>query len=1332
MVEKNLNQNKNSNVSKKTNTSSKAKGTNGTQTSSSASKAISKSQAGNVTKTSKPASSTSKPATALKQTAGVNASQKPKSSAKTVASGAGVASGQKISQTSTKASDKQKKSRLSKKSGDPNDKGPDKVNPKVLITSLLVSLVVVGVLIFGVILIRNNKGAQPVKPYYNISYGIETMYDGSQIKQYEFNKDYSGTTIVGFSGEVIGTVTRNIPPETRDEGLSTGYPKYGYTLSGVIGSGKESLRDALIAESNYLCANGTSNASGNGGGYNRMDENGYLYNGTEPALDKNGMHRRLYKHTGAVGLYLGDVSDDEEAIIKRVTMRPRGYNGYGVTGVYAPAGEIIKIQISQEDMNATGGLTIHIGQALYNGQANNIWTAKNQMQRMPVILNTMVVNKTTATLDEESGVYTAYVGSFLGGPLYIRNTNATFTATISGGVRYSHFILGYTTEQEFEENKASSAPYFDMEVWNYGVLHSGPKTYANAFSYQDLYKSAVLWEKVSSVTTTGSSQGIVFLYDPFVAAGAAVAFPGRRSVNCPMGWMSNSLNYNSIVNSGAWGNFHEYHHNFQGYGVGNGGEVTNNGMTLVSYSLFTKISSARGIGSFGASGMSGWNCYTSATWALEQTLKIARENESPSNGNQGLALYATLLHNFGPDNYIQAKVRQQRMSYGQYYLGYLKAWQDITHNDMSYYFNDILKAGLSDEVLGEYKNDSYPMFVPVSSVFQTGRSYMYDGEKKYIETMQPYVIPYGTRFTVDLNKYTAENGMYQSGSIVVPDGFSYTIKGISGDFNGTFVETETPGIYTYTPDSKIARSGKIIVTLGLTKNDGEFTVQDVDLVLEFEQSHETNKTMLERTTYTYREGEAYTSAVEAFENNYVGFVDKVEGDNINKIQNSNADIWYTNKDGDDVPQNAVVELKGKIYVDETAKYRIALRGRWNVALFVSFDGGVTYEKACSYISTNGSADFIDIEGAYKDYELNAGTWVHFKAVMVTDQQGVRASFVGLGWGKFVPEAAIFDEEGNITGYIPESVKVSYASAYRSDYEFSNAQFETDYFYTRKYNYNYVGEANVVTNGKTQTLVADKSNYIPWDANLHNIQNLFDGNSNTGIHFSSAWGVSTSKPGILTFDVGEEITANSLTLYAYNQAPGNFKGFPKNFTLEGSLNGTDFFDMGSWTNAGAPKISSTFTFNNQATFSFRYYRLTVTATDNGRVALNGITFENTLRLNGDGNNFISPDNDALKFSGEWKGVATQSSFGHIYVGKKNATISFEFTGTRLAILSSKLYGNNIEVTIDGQKVNSIDVKEVTDSFGISYLSEKLSSGNHKVVIKCLGEANIDSIAFYNET
>ncbi len=1112
---------------------------------------------------------------------------------------------------------------------------------------------------------------------------------------------------------------------------AAGYPVYGKTLSSVIGTtdDKKAMRNALIAESNYLCATGTANA-GAGGGYTRMDARGFLYNGDEPALDGKGKQRRLYKHTAADGMYLGNVADTEQAIIKQVTMRPRGYNGYGVTGVYAPAGEVIKIRISEKDMEATGGLTIHIGQALYNGQANNIWTDKNQMQRMPVILNTMTLNKTTATLDDD-GYYTGYVGSFLGGPLYIRNTNATFTATISGGVSYSHFILGYTTKEEFEQNAKSSAPYFDLEVWNYGVLHSGPKYYAHNFSYEDIYKAAVLWEKVSCVTTTGSSQGIVFLYDAFVAAGAAVAFPGRRSVNCPAGWMGGSLNYNSIVTSGAWGNFHEYHHNFQGYGVGNGGEVTNNGMTLVSYSLFTKISAARKLGSFGGEGLSGWNCYTSATWALDQVMR-----DNPSNGRQGLALYATLLHNFGPDAYIKAKVRQQQKGYGQSYLGYLKAWQDITHNNMSYYFNGILRAGLSSDALESTGNADYPMFVPVSSIYQTGRSYLCDGETADITTMQPYEIQYNAPYTFDLNEYAHNNGQYASGSIILPEGFSYAIKNVSDPENGKIEATGQSGIYTYIPDPNKTDSGKIRVTLSVTKDDGAFEVGDVELILGFRQTREMNKTMLERTVYSYEEGKAYTDAATAFESGYAGYSGTpVTTDNVNRTQNCNSDIWYTNRNGDDVPANSVVELSGKIFVDETAKYRIAIRGRWNVALFVSFNNGRSYEKAAAYSQTNtANYNFPLTEGTYKDYELKSGDWVYFKAVMITGQQGSRTSFIGVGWGKFTPELVLYDEEGNIVSTTPESISVGYASAYRTSYEFPATDFTSDYFYVRSYNYNYEGEVSVLTN-PNHKYVEEQSNYVPWDADAHKIENLLDGKSDTAIHFSSAWGVSESKPAILTFDAGKRITANSLTLYKYTQNSLGNRAFPRNFTFEVSNDGESYTEIGKWTKLNAPSGDSvTLTFNEGKSYTFRFYKLTVTDTtpeNGGRVALDGLELSYTFRLAGNGKNFFSPSNSMFRYDGAWGGMQTQSSFGHVYLGSKNATMSFEFEGTRLALLSSKDYGREFEVYIDGEKLDSVELKKDGSAYSVSYISPRLENKKHSVQIKCTGEANIDSVVFYTE-
>lgn len=1182
---------------------------------------------------------------------------------------------------------------------------------------------------------------------------------------------YRGRTLVGYYAQQIGTTKRVKPvKEVKDGGLPSGYPKYGYSLNGVLGTDddKVAARNALIAESSYLTATGTRNAGG--GDYTWMDENGYLYKGTRqepvPANDAQGNHRQLYKHTAAVGLYGGDVADNEPGIIKQVRLRPRGYSSYSVTGVYAPAGEVIKIEISEEDMNATGGLTIHIGQALYNGKANNIWTAKNQMQRFPVILNTMNVNKNTAVLKD--GVYTAYVGSFVGGPLYIRNTVASFTATISGGVTYSHFILGYTTQAEYEANMKSSAPYFDMEVWQYGVLHSGPKSQAVRFSYDEMYKAAVLWEKVSLVTTTGSNQGIVFLYDPFVAAGAAVAFPGQSSVNCPAGWMSGSLNYKGIVTSGSWGNFHEYHHNFQGYGVGNGGEVTNNGMTLVSYALFTKISAARTIGSYGAAGLGGWNSYTSAPWALEQVLKIARPDEDPSNGNQGLALYATLLHNFGPDAYMQSKLRQQTQRYGQSYVGYLKAWQDITHNDMTYYFKDLL-CGITEEDAQELKNPDYPVFVPVSSVYQTGRGYRYDGKMTYIKTMQPYVIPYGNDFTVDLNKYSESGGMYQSGSIHLPEGFSYKVKKVEQPQYGK-LNKKAEGIYIYTPDPDHMLSGDIIVTLEVKKDDGAFEVQDIDLVLGFEQTHEQNKFVLERTSYTYTADKMYKDVAEAYENGYRGYTTKTESDNKSPVQNCNTDIWFYPKDYKDpaseyiVPDNTVIELRGKLYFKEKGKYRIFLRGRNNCAMYYSLDGGETYTLGGKITTTPNNSHLFrpDDAATYVDVELNENSWVYFKEVLLAETTPM-VSYIGLGMAAWTePMFTIVEEkdadgnviathyynfqgkevsaeEANNAGLMAPAVTAGsqpYVNAYRSTYEFPSQEFETDYFYTRDYRYSYLDETYYSTFDKADAAKGEdyevkllSNNPSNWGGD--NISHLFDGNANTYWH--SAAGVN-NKPIELEIDLGRTVTVNSMT--AISRASQT--AAPKTFTLQVSENGIDYKYVDNGNNGfytGYADNSRT-VIASFADTSFRYFKLYVTdstytiSQTNKYLILSEIRFSYSRSLmNG---KLISSGDESMHYVGEWGTEQAESNFGCVEVGKSGASVEWEFEGTRFVIVSNAKYHNDFEVSIDGRKVDSEAICDETGAIVTSYISPLLKQGKHKIVITCKGEASIDGIAYWQET
>ena len=1230
---------------------------------------------------------------------------------------------------------------------------------------------------------------KPGDEYEAITTGSEFYFPKNEIDTYEYDAGFKTNTQVGYSSRMIGTVERNIPQKTRDEGLGA-YPKYGYTLSTVVGAGddKTAMRQALIEESDYFCAQGTRNNSGNGnngdGTFTWMDKDGNLFRGTTaepvPATDDSGLQRKLYKHSASVGMYYGginaanpELSNDEPGIIKEVSIRPRGYGSYSVTGVYAPAGEVIKIRISEADMNATGGLTIHIGQALYNGQSNNIWAAKGQMQRFPNILNTMNVNKNTAVLGED-GYYTAYVGSFLGGPIYIRNTVASFTATISGGVAYSHFILGVTTKEEFEQNKNTTVPYFDLEVWHNGVLHSGPKYFAQKYSYEDLYNAAVFWDKVASVTTTNSNQGIVFLYDPFVAAGAAVAFPGRSSVNCPAGWMDGSLNYNGMVTNGSWGNLHEYHHNFQGYGVGNGGEVTNNGMTLVSYAEFTKISSKRGISSYGGQGLGGWNNYTSATWALNDLLSIQRGG-SPSNGNQGLAIYATLLHNFGSDNYIQAKVKQQKGGYGQTYSGYMKAWEEQTHNDMSYFFTDVLK-GLTADAAAETHNSAYTSkFVPVSSVYQTGRSYMYDGVKKYFKTMQPYVVPFENSFMLDLNKYNAPDGQYESGSIVLPDGLDFTVKSVM-PVNGKGTVTKTAdNIYNYTfANATDKLSDEIKVTLEIKKDNQKFA-DDVEIIIQLERSYETNKMTLERTVYTYADAAMYSDAVAAYEANFAGYTNKTEKVHTNPTQNANTDIWlvspgfesrFPNATEDQMlanNNNTVHVIDGKLYFENEGKYRIYLRGRKNCAVYYSLDGGQTYELGAKV--TNGSGDkfYLNNPETYFDLDLEENSWVYVKEVLIV--KSADSSYIGLGYGAWTkpmftmvekyydasgkevasPEAEgyhhtethYYDYQGHeVTEEQANSAELiapngaTYINAYKCNYKLpDNSKFNTDYFYKRKYNYNYTDNRLLGTAEKNVAGASGMSLSTSWGAGYDSLSVILDGDRTSGgvkqLHSNKA--PSEAAPFTFTIDLGEVCTANRFVFYS--QGGRADPQFPKDMKLYSSTDGENFTLIGSYTDL--THSGSTLIINFAET-EMRYYKFEITKSTGNYIIMREVEMWKVFEINGNGENVINPTSDNVTLSSGWKSMVSASTFGHLLLGKSGDKINFTFTGTRLAVLTSEAYGKNFEVYIDSVKVSSIDVKNHGGAFGITYLSERLSSGTHNVEIRCTGEANIDSFAVYDET
>ncbi len=883
-------------------------------------------------------------------------------------------------------------------------------------------------------------------------------------KTYEqFYNEFSTLSKVGQSSKYLGEVQRNLP-QTGNEGLER-YPKYGVTLTKKDGQSDEDFtieKQAILDENQYLLAGDT---------YDSLDEDGYLYKNEQSVLDGEGNHRKLYKHTASQNLYYGDVSDEEKAVVKSLTISPRATSGNYITGLYAPAGEVVKIEISEENLENMGAVTVLIGQALANGQANDIWMARD-FNRMPVILNKFTISKPTT-----------FVGSHFGGPIYISTTTmSSFDVKISGAVRYSHFILGQTSKQEFEANKQSSAPYFDLEVWDDGVRFSGPKRSVDDYSYDELYRTANLWEKIAGVSNQvpqsgNSNLGITFLFDPFVAAGAAVAFPGRNSVNCPESWMSGCFDYDNFVENGAWGNIHEYNHHYQRYGFAPGDEVTNNAVSLVAYSLYTNISSKR---SLDDSTLSGWNRFTDASRSLRETISLSQNDSVISS----LSSYADVLHAFGQTAFLNAASLCKGSGGVDLWF---KSLSDACGSDFTYYFESVLHQSISSEAKQEIADKNYPMFVPIASIYQTGRKLEVGENFVNIKTMQPF----------QTAQISYEFDLLQS--IIVPRGFSVEIKSVSAPAYGSL--TKQGDVYTYTFDDNCDISSDIVATIKITKDDNAFVVEDYNLVLGFKKKemHEVTK-----TTYTFAQGTLPTNLNEVVENGITGFINEQT-----QVQSTTQVL---------APAiNTISKIQGKIYISSTGKYRFVLGARMQAVLKLSINSQALDSKII--IDNQNINTFIKaVElGYYKDFDLKRGDYVYFECYCLAD---VSNSYINIGMGKVQNQTANIVTVGSSVLYAVDKKK---------------EQFETHNIYPKEYCLSELGldqpELEIV-----------ETNFQEWDSTTK-LENMIDGDLSTYMHTKQNWFTSIDNPLEMTLTSKNPICASSLKIVgrASNaQTPIEFK------------------------------------------------------------------------------------------------------------------------------------------------------------------------------------------------
>ena len=453
-----------------------------------------------------------------------------------------------------------------------------------------------------------------------------TEEENSQREIEYYNSDMISLTQNNFIeySKDLAYVDRNIPTEIKYEEVNEQI-SYGGDNTAL-----DEKYEEILAENNKLVASSTT--------YDEIGSDGKLY------LNGEYIGRDLYKHIFSVGLYGGGVSDEEKAIKKVMKINPVSTTNY-ITGLYAPPGEVIKVEISEEDLANIGGqLTFIIGHVSHN----NVISVNSQsvgIKRVPNLSNTLVISKTTG-----------YIGSFIGGPIYISNPSKSkmFTLTITGAVPYKHLIFGTTTKEEFDSMKDYTAPFFELDIRD-SIRYSGALSNIKDYDYENLMLNLIFWDKclrTSRQVPSGSNKnlGIHFLFDPCVnSRGAlALAYVGKNWCQVPPSF-SMALDFETATKYGVWGHIHELNHHFQKFGFNSvSNEVTNNVINIVEYILYTQLSGLRNAYSNAAlTKISGNHNYMNPEYSLNSLVT------NPPSAADEIRFYEPIIQAFGPHLFLK-------------------------------------------------------------------------------------------------------------------------------------------------------------------------------------------------------------------------------------------------------------------------------------------------------------------------------------------------------------------------------------------------------------------------------------------------------------------------------------------------------------------------------------------------------------------------------------------------------------------------------------------------------------------------------------------------------
>lgn len=1036
------------------------------------------------------------------------------------------------------------------------------------------------------------------------------------------------------SSRHLGAVSRNLP-ETTNGGLAR-YPQYNKNLIGATTEEKE----AILAENKAIHD------------YDKIDKEGNLYKNGE-ALGK-----KLTKHSAAEGLYGSALPNDAAACAKRIRITPHNL-GNNMTGLYAAPGEVVTIILNQKD--AQRNMYVDIGQCNARQGGNNIPVNKN-FNRMPML-------KTALRLTDTEN----YIGSPLGGPIYIRNEGGSlepYEITIIGAIEMPHYFHAFTSDNEWERLKTAQAPLFDMEVYP-GIRFSLPAFVIRDKTAKQMREISEFWYKAMCLSNKVSNgdwfkdHPVTMIFDTYIPAGAAVAIVGADCCMLPIDWAKSALNYDSIYKSGAWGTLHEFNHHHQGWGADAGGEVTNNVINALTYMLYTDIAASRTENG----GLTGWNWVSDAYSSLNNVLNLS----SGGSPNTTLSMYVTLAHAFGSD----ALIEMANNSTAKTHTDWFNAAVNATGYDMTYYLRDICNLNIEQSAIIAVKEQNLPSFIPVASLYQSGTVNRLTGET--VNMGRPFTVPFGENNELDFAQY-----------IACPADYFYEITAIDKPQYGKLVKTGE-FTYIYTPDKNKLEPDEFYIHLKLIEKTSGETV-DMSILLAFKQNADGSSAAIWNNP-------GYTDIKSAIED---GFDNRIK-----PIENATSDYAGFN----DNRKNTIIRTEGQILPPSDGEYEIFIKASGAAELYV----GTDKNKLTVAASTDSALKNYSREATSSHFKikLHAGAPLYYRLYLLN---GNTNAFCNIGWSDLTQTegAPPVIENGEINDMNAAQAPIVDIPKTYIKYFDAKVKIEDRPVIANKYAPTYT----------TVGLIAlDKSNYTataPAQYKGSAPENMLDGDSTTIMHTQ----VGITFPVVLTFDMREPRTLN---MFRFSSRDNSSRGRIKNYVLYGGNSPIDMQVLASGT-ALNTRINDIYF----GSVSARYLKLEI-ADHYGNekyIAVSEVEFADAVS-----NAVVKANtNSAMNYTGDWKENTFGSYMNGVLKETKSGNVTYKFRGTGAAVFAKlgRDYGV-AEIKIDNGEWREINLYSDTDKYGqCVYVASQLTDNYHTITIRVQsGTINLDYIAV-NET